>query len=97
MKKKDLRVGMECTLRDSQVSIITNITDPYIHFDNGISNDMLDDDMKNTGNLGDIWDIVRVVQPEEVLFVREDEPEDVEELTVEQICKELGRDIKIIK
>ena len=26
-----------------------------------------------------------------------DEPEEVEELTVEQVCKELGRDIKIIK
>ena len=26
-----------------------------------------------------------------------DEPEEIEELTVEQVCKELGRDIKIIK
>ena len=45
----------------------------------------------------EIFDCFCTFEELEEDYKLKDEPEEVEELTVEQVCKELGRDIKIIK
>lgn len=42
------------------------------------------------------WTTSKITRQGEVVFEKEEEPQ-VEEMTLEQVCKELGKDIKIVK
>ncbi len=113
MKKKDLKTGMRAKLRNGIICVVflnTKDGDVLIPLEGTeFSNwkwavlDSRDDNLLySNGSHGDIieiydidyvWNINKQTNGR-LLWKREEE---TEELTLEQVCKELGRNIKIIK
>ena len=99
MKKSDLKTGMIGVTRDGDLF-------PFVKIDGIIYRVILNTlcefetwshDLINTGGVGSCWDIVKVY--ESIIDYKNEvwEREEGEELTMEQVCKELGRNIKIKK
>ena len=90
MKKSDLRVGMKVILRDGSEGILKqkHFDDDEIDFASGMDMALLNEDLTNKGYCGEKYDIVKVEWKRE---------ETIEEMTLEEVCEELGREIKIKK
>ena len=78
---RDVEIG-DILIRDGEEQMVLDVREKII----GLSEY---DDFE-------IFDCFYTFEELEEDYELKDEPEEVEELTVEQVCKELGRDIKII-
>lgn len=107
--KADLKSGDVVLRRDGSVEIVCLETGALIRRDGFNVLDELTDDLISTFNDDDSDDIIAVRRPKqsyhcqfcafdeglgELVYERGDEPE---EMTLEEICKALGKEIKIIK
>ena len=89
--KSDLRYGDKLTLRNGKVGIYTG-DETYI---DGLCNCHINNDLTNNGSCGSELDIVKVERPRKYKTVYEREK--VREMTVEEISKELGYEVKVVK
>lgn len=107
--KADLKSGDVVLRRDGSVEIVCLETGALIRRDGFNILDELTDDLLSTFNDDDSDDIIAVRRPKqpyhcqfcafdeelgELVYERKDEPE---EMTLEEICKALGKEIKIVK
>ena len=107
--KADLKSGDVILRRDGSVEIVCLETGALIRRDGFNILDELTDDLLSTFNDDDSDDIIAVRRPKqpyhcqfcafdeglgELVYERGDEPE---EMTLEEICKALGKEIKIVK
>ena len=107
--KADLKSGDVILRRDGSVEIVCLETGALIRRDGFNILDELTDDLISTFNDDDSDDVVAVRRPKqsyhcqfcafdeglgELVYERKDEPE---EMTLEEVCKALGREIKIVK
>lgn len=106
--KKDLRNGDVIRHRNDRVGIICVETGTIIYTDgfNGLRG--IDDDLTNMGSGSKEWDIMEVRRPKDpsdckfsaIKFHHGElvyERKEVEEMTLEEVCKALGKEIKIVK
>ena len=89
--KSDLKDGDKITLRNGEVGIYTG-DETYI---DGLCNCHINNDLTNNGSRGSELDIVKVERPRKYKTVYEREK--VREMTVEEISKELGYEVKVVK
>ena len=107
--KADLKSGDVILRRDGNVEIVCIETGALIRRDGFNILDELTDDLLSTFNDDDSDDIIAVRRPKqpyhcqfcafdeglgELVYERGDEPE---EMTLDEICKALGKEIKIVK
>ena len=107
--KADLKSGDVILRRDGSVEIVCLETGALIRRDGFNILDELTDDLLSTFNDDDSDDIIAVRRPKqpyhcqfcafdeglgELVYERGDEPE---EMTLDEICKALGKEIKIVK
>lgn len=107
--KADLKSGDVVLRRNGSVEIVCLETGALIRRDGFNILDELTDDLLSTFNDDDSDDIIAVRRPKqpyhcqfcafdeelgELVYERKDEPE---EMTLEEICKALGKEIKIVK
>lgn len=100
--KKDLKTGMTVKFKDSPQRIVmlnTTDGDRLAIFDNEsltdyFSLDYYNDNMEEVGGAIVIGDIISVYNQYSTLLW---ERKEIEELTMEELCKELGREVKIKK
>lgn len=107
--KADLKSGDVILRRDGSVEIVCLETGALIRRDGFNILDELTDDLLSTFNDDDFDDIIAVRRPKqpyhcqfcafdeglgELVYERGDEPE---EMTLDEICKALGKEIKIVK
>ena len=107
--KAYLKSGDVILRRDGSVEIVCLETGTLIRRDGFNILDELTDDLISTFNDDDSDDVIAVRRPQqsyhcqfcafdeglgELVYEREDEPE---EMTLEEVCKALGKEIKIIK
>lgn len=107
--KADLKSGDVVLRRDGSVEIVCLETGTLIRRDGFDILDELTDDLRSTFYYDDSDDVIAVRRPKqshecqfcafdeglgELVYEREDEPE---EMTLEEVCKALGKEIKIIK
>ena len=90
-KKSDLRDGNKITLRNGKVGVYTG-DETYI---DGLCNCHINNDLTNNGSRGSELDIVKVERPRTYKTVYEREK--VREMTVEEICKALGYEVKVVE
>lgn len=90
-KKSDLRDGDKITFRNGKAGIYTG-DETYI---DGLCNCHINNDLTNNGSRGSELDIVKVERPRKYKTVYEREK--VREMTVEEISKELGYEVKVVK
>lgn len=92
--KSDLRYGDKLTLRNGVSGFYRN-EETYI---DGLDEDNINDDLTNNGVCGSRLDIVKVERPRKYKTVYErEEEEKVREMTVEEISKALGYEVKVVK
>ncbi len=90
--KTDLQEGDKLTLRNGSVGYYSsdmNIDD--------LKEKHIEKDLTNNGYAGSELDIVKVERPSSYVTVYEREKNGVKEMTVEEISKELGYEVKIVK
>lgn len=92
MKKKDLKDGMIVVYRDGRKRILDDLSLMREGGDKGTELTMFNGDL--THELNSDMDIVKVIQPEKVLWER---GEQIPELTMEEAVKKMGFDFKIKK
>lgn len=90
-KKSDLRDGDKITFRNGKAGIYTG-DETYI---DGLCNCHINNDLTNNGSRGSELDIVKVERPRKYKTVYEREK--VREMTVEEICKALGYEVKVVE
>lgn len=88
--KIDLKNGDKLTLRNGSVGYYNG--DEYIV--SGLRGSDINDDLTNKGCIGNALDIVKVERP---VFEKLYEREEVREMTIEEICRELGYKVKVVK
>ena len=102
IKKSDLRNGDITTYRNDDKRIVdeknkrlvylTDFSRGALHFNN------YDEDLFENGQNGNSqWDIVKVYRPMTEQTFRTERIKKVKEMTLEQVCKELGYEVKIVK
>lgn len=102
IKKLGLRNGDIITYRNDDKRIVdeknkrlvylTDFSRGALHFNN------YDEDLFENGQNGNSqWDIVKVYRPMTEQTFRTERIKKVKEMTLEQVCKELGYEVKIIK
>lgn len=89
--KSDLRDGDKITLRNGEVGTYEG-DNTYIA---GLVDGNINDDLTNNGFWGSRLDIVKVERPRKYKTVYE--REEARDMTVEEICKALGYEVKVIK
>ncbi len=89
--KKDLKDGDRITLRNGDVGYIDNNG----VLGTGLSYGTINDDLTNGGSCGKSLDIVKVERPVKyrTVYTRTE----VREMTVEEISRELGYEVKVVK
>ena len=88
------KVGDKLTLRNGVSGFYRN-EETYI---DGLYEDNINDDLTNNGGRGSRFDIVKVERPKKYKTVYErEEEEKVREMTVEEISKALGYEVKVVK
>lgn len=112
MKKVDLKTGMLVKIKNGKYlkvtrdNVINKTTATVLEGSNNgvMSWDSINEDLST--NSGNIYNIVKVFSPKSMSKIFSFDPKDhnliwekveVVEMTLEEVCKELGKDIKIVQ
>lgn len=101
IKKSNLQGGDIITYRNGKVRVVDIKNERIVYLDDFDNNSFyfnkFTEDLMYDKKTDDEWDIVEVYRPTTKETFRTERAKEVKKMTVNEICKELGYDVEIVK